>query len=250
MKFQFVILAAGKGKRMGAEVPKTLILLEDKPILQHLIDSVHNSGVNGTPIIVTGKESELFQEKFGGTCKYAIQEEQLGTAHAVMAAKEAVGDAEAVIVLYGDHPLVSAEALQQLAKTHQESSSVVTLMTTTVSDFSGWHKVFESWGRILRDTHGHIVGIREYRDAMQSEQEIHEVNPALYCFDAAWLWENIAQVKNFNAQGEYYLTDLVELAVSQGHEIASSEIQPEESIGVNTPEELDLARNILKKRHA
>jgi len=234
---------------MGSEMPKTLIPIGGKSILQHLIDSVKASGVDGLPVIVTGKEREQFCDEFGEQCSYVVQQEQLGTAHAVMVAKDEVVDADAVIVLYGDHPFISASALQELAKTHKESGAVVTLMTAIVPSFSGWHKVFKSWGRILRDAHGHIVGIREYRDAMESERQSKEVNPGLYCFNSKWLWENIAQVKNFNAQEEYYLTDLVELAVSQGHEIASSEIQPEESIGVNTPEELELAKEILEKRH-
>ncbi len=234
---------------MGADLPKTLLPVAGKPILQHLMESVRASGVDGDPIVVIGHEGNKLCEYFGEHCRYVVQEEQLGTGHAVMVCKEAVGDADAVIVLYGDHPFISAESLQRLARKHEETNGVLTMMTTTVPSFSDWYKVFEHWGRILRDGHGHVVGIREYRDAMESERGILEVNPALYCFQAHWLWENITQLKNFNAQGEYYLTDLIELAVAQGHEIQTLSIAPEEAIGLNTQEELALAEKIYKRLH-
>jgi bifunctional N-acetylglucosamine-1-phosphate-uridyltransferase/glucosamine-1-phosphate-acetyltransferase GlmU-like protein len=120
------------------------------------------------------------------------------------------------------------------------------MMTAVVPSFDGWYGMFMHWGRVLRDAHGHIMGIREYKDAMESERQGREVNPAMFCFDARWLWENVSQLRNTNAKGEYYLTDLVELAVAQGHEIASSAIRPEESIGVNTPEEFALAEAMYR----
>ncbi len=246
MKFRTVILAAGKGTRMGSEKPKVLLPLANKPILQHLIESITESGVDGVPVVVVSSDGKGVCETFGETCHYAIQEEPLGTGHAVMCAKDAVGETDAVIVLYGDHPFVSPDALRRLTKIHVDSQTVLTMMTTVVPSFDDWYGIFLHWGRVLRDLHGHIMGIREYKDAMESEQQIREVNPALFCFDAKWLWENISQLKNLNAKGEYYLTDLVELAVTQGHEIAGSEIRPEESIGVNTPEEFKIAEEIYQ----
>ncbi len=248
MKFRTVILAAGKGTRMGSDKPKVLLPIANKPILQHLIESIRESGVDGTPVVVVSPDGGGVCETFGETCHYAIQEEPLGTGHAVMCAREAAGDSDAVIVLYGDHPFVSPEALRRLTKIHADRQTVLTMMTTVVPSFDGWYGLFLHWGRVLRDAHGHIMGIREYKDAMESERQIREVNPALFCFDATWLWENISQLKNLNAKGEYYLTDLVELAVTQGHEIAGSEIRPEESIGVNTPDEFRAAEEIYAKR--
>lgn len=244
MKFRTVILAAGKGTRMGSDRPKVLLPIAQKPILQHLIESIRASGVDGVPVAVVGPGGGGICEAFGENCHYATQEEALGTGHAVMCARDEVGESDAVIVLYGDHPFVSPEALRRLTSIHEEKGRVITMMTTVVPSFDGWYSVFRHWGRILRDTHGHVMGIREYKDAMESEQQIREVNPALYCFDAKWLWENISQLKNLNAKGEYYLTDLVELAVAQGNEVASSEIRPEESIGVNTPDEFALAEEM------
>ncbi len=246
MNFRTVILAAGKGTRMGSDKPKVLLPLANKPILQHLIESISESGVDGIPVVVVNPDGTGVCETFGETCHYAIQEEPLGTGHAVMCAKDAVGETDAVIVLYGDHPFVSPDALRRLTKIHADRKTVLTMMTTVVPSFDDWYGIFLHWGRVLRDGHGHIMGIREYKDAMESEQQIREVNPALFCFDAKWLWENISQLKNLNAKGEYYLTDLVELAVTQGHEIAGSEIRPEESIGVNTPEEFRIAEKIYE----
>lgn len=249
MKFRFIILAAGKGTRMKSEIPKTLTPIGGKPILQYLYESVQASGVDGVPVIVVGHEREQLCSQFGGVCEYVVQEEQLGTAHAVKVCRDTVNDADAIIVLYGDHPFVSARTLRDLSLLHEKSKSVLTLMTTTVPSFEGWHSAYLHWGRILRDVHGHIIGSREYKDAMESEREIREVNPCFFCFDAKWLWENIGQVKNFNAKKEYYLTDLVELAVAQGHEIASMDIPPEEAVGINTQEEREIAEAVLAKRH-
>ncbi|OGM00090.1 hypothetical protein A2501_01065 [Candidatus Uhrbacteria bacterium RIFOXYC12_FULL_57_11] len=234
---------------MGSDRAKVLLPIGEKPILQHLIESVRASGVDGIPVVVVNLDTgDDVRETFGNTCEYAVQEESLGTGHAVMSARDQVGECDAVIVLYGDHPFVSPEALRQLVAMHEERKPLISMMTTVVPSFDGWYSVLRHWGRILRDAHRHIIGIREYKDAMESEQEIREVNPALYCFDADWLWGNISQLKNLNAKGEYYLTDLIELAVSQGGEIASLEIRPEESIGVNTPEEFALAERMYKER--
>ena len=248
MKFKVIILAAGKGTRMHSEIPKALTPIAGKPILQYLYESVRSSTVDHKPVVVIGPERQKLCEVFDGICDYAVQEEQLGTGHAVMVAREAVGEADAVIVLYGDHPFVSARTLQRLSELHDRAGGVITIMTTTVPSFEGWHSAYWHWGRILRDVHGHIVGIREFKDAMESEQQIREVNPALYCFDTKWLWENIEQIKNTNAKGEYYLTDLVELAVAQGNEITSMSIAPEEAVGINTQEERDIAEEVLKRR--
>jgi len=248
MTFRFIILAAGKGTRMGADIPKALVPVGGKPILQHLYESVLDSGVNGIPLVVVGHERTQLCETFGGKCDYVVQEDQLGTAHAVGVCKDAVNDADAVIVLYGNHPFVSAQTLRELAKLHETSRSVLSMMTTTVPSFDEWG-IYQHWGRIVRDVHGHVTAIREYKDAMDSEREIKELNPAFYCFDTKWLWENIGQVKNLNAKGEYYLTDLVELAVAQGHEIETMSVTPEEAVGVNSPQELEVAEKLLATRN-
>jgi bifunctional UDP-N-acetylglucosamine pyrophosphorylase/glucosamine-1-phosphate N-acetyltransferase len=247
--FRIVILAAGKGKRMNFNLPKTLIPISGKPILQRLMESVNASKVDGVPVVVVGHEREQVCESFQGSCEYVVQEEQLGTGHAVMCCRGALLGTQNVIVLYGDHPFISAPTIQRLAGLHTNSGGVMTMMTTVVPSFDDWYHVFSHWGRILRDAHGHLLGIRQFKDAMESERNICEVDPALYCFQASWLWENIHQLKNFNAQREYYLTDMLELAVTQKHDIASLQVPPEEAVGVNTAEELAVAEQIFQTHH-
>jgi bifunctional UDP-N-acetylglucosamine pyrophosphorylase/glucosamine-1-phosphate N-acetyltransferase len=249
MKFRCIVLAAGKGTRMKQDIPKTLTPVGGKPILQHLHESIIASDVGGAPVVVISPDQPKLCDAFAGECMYAYQEEQLGTAHAASMAGEQVDDVDSVIVLYGDHPFVSADSIKGLAKLHEESAGVLTMLTTTVPSFDDWYKGYNHWGRVLRDADGHIIGVREYKDAMESEREIMELNPSLFCFDRKWFWENIGQVKNTNASGEYYLTDMVELAVVQGHKIVSMSIPPEEAIGINTQEERAVAEKLLAERH-
>lgn len=249
MTFRFIILAAGKGTRMKQDLPKVLTPIGGKPILQHLYESVTASQLDGVPVVVIGPDQPEMCADWGGVCDYIIQHEQLGTAHAVNACRDAVTDADAIIVLYGDHPFISASTLQRLGELHETHKSVLSMMTTTVPSFDEW-PIYYHWGRIIRDKYDHIIAIREYKDAMESEVAITEVNPALYCFDTKWLWNNIGQIKNFNAKGEYYLTDLVELAVAQGNEIATLSIPPEEAVGINTQDERVIAEKLLERRHA
>lgn len=244
MKFQLVILAAGKGTRMKSTIPKALTPINSKPILQYLYDSVLASGIVVKPIVVIGPERQRLCEAFGGTCVYVVQEQQLGTGHAVMVTKDAVGDVDALIVLYGDHPFISSESIKKLAARHEERGNVVTIMTTTVPSFDGWYNAFRQWGRILRGPNGHIIGIREYKDADDDQKLIRELNPSLFCFETKWLWENIGKLETKNVQGEYYLTDLIALAVGQGERLSSIDVSPEEVVGINTAEERDIAERI------
>lgn len=248
MKFKIVILAAGKGSRMKSEVPKALTLVCGKPILQHLYESIRESGLTEKPIVVINSHQPRLCEAFDADSDYAIQDEPLGTGHAVACAQDVVSDADSVIVLYGDHPFISHRSLRRLAELHERAGEVITIMTTTVPSFEDWRSAYLHWGRILRDRDGSITGIREYKDALDEEKRIREVNPALYCFNAEWLWKHISAIQNENANREYYLTDLVSLAVNQGHKIASMNIASEEAIGINTLEEREVAESLLKKR--
>lgn len=248
MTFRFVILAAGKGTRMNSDIPKALTQVGGKPILQYLYEAVVASGLDGDPIVVIGHERTRLCEVFNGTCEYVVQEQQLGTGHAVMMTQSAVGDADALIVLYGDHPFISADSIRSLAKRHEERGNTITLMTSIVPSFEDWYQAFFQWGRILRGQDGHIIGIREYKDASESERQIHEVNPSLLCFDTKWLWENIRLLNNQNAQGEFYLTDLIHMAVEQKKKLSSIDVKPEEVVGINTHEEREIAEEVLRKK--
>ncbi len=247
-KIRVVILAAGKGTRMKSDQPKALTLVAGRPILAHLLDAVRQSGLDPCPTVVVGYKADDIRMAMGDQCAYAVQTEQLGTGHAAASAKPAVGDAETVVILYGDHPFISSQTLKRLAVRHQERGNTLTLMTTKVPSFDGFYAGFERWGRIVRGGNGHIVAIREYKDATEDERAIKELNPSLFCFDAKWLWENTAALRAENAQKEYYLTDLVAAAIAQGKKISSIDIAPEEVVGINTPEERDAAEALFLSR--
>ena len=246
MKFRIVILAAGKGTRMKQEIPKALTLVGNKPILKHLFESIKASELDENPILVIGKDSPRMGDVIGHTCEHCIQDVQLGTGHAVRCTELSVDDADALIVLYGDHPFLSASTLNRLAQTHCDADAYVTMATTVLPSNDGWYSAFEKWGRILRDASGRVIGNRQYKDANDEEKEILERDPALFCFKTDWLWNRLSKLKNKNAQNEYYLTDLIAMAFDEGLFIPTVLIPPEEAIGINTPEELAIAEMILK----
>ena len=241
MQTRIIILAGGKGNRMQSELPKVLIPLRGMPIIAHLLREVDRSGIDPRPVVVVGQGADAVKRALGSGYDYVIQESQLGTGHAVQCAEGALaGKADAVIVLYGDHPFVSAATITKLRELHEREGCVLTMMTVRVPDFDDWRKVLYDFGRIIRDNSGRILRDVEKKDATPEELAVKEVNPSFFCFRASWLWENLRKLKNENAQHEYYLTDLVRIAIDEGERIASMDIDPRESIGVNTPEHLAL----------
>lgn len=247
MSTRIVVLAAGKGKRMSSELPKVLIPLRGKPIIGWLLEAVKNSGVDSRPIIVVGPDNEtVIESALGDGYEYVVQKEQLGTGDAVRAAEPVLnGSADAVMVLYGDHPFLTAQTIRALNDAHRQSGAVITMMTAKVPDYSGWRSVFSDFGRIVRDAGGRIMKIVEKKDTTPEEAAITEINPAMYSFDSGWLWKNINNLQNNNAQKEYYLTDLAYLAVAEGRGVNSVEIDAKECVGVNTPEQLKVAEGLL-----
>jgi bifunctional UDP-N-acetylglucosamine pyrophosphorylase/glucosamine-1-phosphate N-acetyltransferase len=244
MNLQIVVLAAGKGKRMQSETPKVLSLLHGKPLVLHLLDTIKASGVCDDPIFVVGVGREQVMDTVGRQYRYAVQEEQLGTGHAVRMAQQLAGNADTILVLYGDMPYISPKTIQALAQVHEKSGAVLSMATVTVPDFEGVNAGFYDFSRVVRDADGHIVRTVEKKDASEDELCITEVNPAYFCFNAAWLWQKLALLSNTNAQGEYYLTDLVRMATEENLPIASVAIQPKEAMGVNTKEHLELLHTI------
>jgi bifunctional UDP-N-acetylglucosamine pyrophosphorylase/glucosamine-1-phosphate N-acetyltransferase len=244
MRNQIVILAAGKGTRMGSgDVPKVLAMLGNKPIILYLLEELEKINQLVNPVVVVGYKHGQVKAVLGSGYSYALQEQQLGTAHAVASAKPCVR-AETILVLYGDMPFIRAESLKRLMRLHQADKSLVSMFTATVSDFTGSFSSLSHFGRIIRDSAGCLVKITEYKDATDQERGIKEVNPGIYMFNAAWLWENINKIKNRNIQQEYYLTDIIEVAIKQGITVASLPIPPREVLGINTLEELAKAEEL------
>lgn len=246
-----VVLAAGKGKRMNStpELPKVLVPLMGRPLLLHLLENIKGSAVQTRPVIVIAPDLYVIRERIGGICEYAIQESQLGTGHAVLASKEKLLKYDNVLILYGDHPLVTARTIDALVVHHLHSNADLTLATLRLPHFEDWFSFFECFGRIKRDERGNVVSIVERKDATKEEQAITEVNPGYYLFKSSWLWSTLPKLKRNNAQGEYYLTDLVGTALAEHRLIEEVLIEsPEEAIGVNTPEQLQVAERVLAQR--
>jgi bifunctional UDP-N-acetylglucosamine pyrophosphorylase/glucosamine-1-phosphate N-acetyltransferase len=239
-----VILAAGQGKRMGAAMPKVLVKIKGRPMIEYLVRAVIKSGIDHHPIIVVSPDNkELIKQALRKyNCRYAVQAKQLGTGHALACAKKAIGQkAEHVFCFYGDHPFIKATTIRRIGYSH---NGVITMMTAAIKDFKGWRKNFYHWGRVLRN-YGHIKAIVEFKDADEKIRRVREVNPAIYCFNAKWLWRHIDKLKNDNVQQEYYLTDLIKQAFKEGERVESFPIDPEEAMGINTKEELAIAKKIV-----
>lgn len=238
-KIQIIVLAGGKGSRMNTEIPKALIPLKGKPMIKHLLEAISESEISLAPIIVVGQKREIVMGELGPNYRYAVQNEQLGTGHAVNSARQlAENNADHVLVLYGDHPCVSSKTIKNLAYAHIQSDGVLTIATTNVPNFNNQYACFFDFGRIIRNESKQIAKIVEKKDANDLEKQNTEINPAYFCFKATWLWQHLSKIKNQNAQGEYYLTDLIDIAQKQGHTINSITIEPREALGVNTAEQL------------
>lgn len=236
-KIAVVILAAGEGKRMKSPLPKVMHLLRGQPLIEYVVRAVEESGL-GKPVVVVGVKNTLVADYLGERAEYTIQQDQLGTGHAVAAAEDWLKNrTDHIVVLYGDSPFVSAESIKKLAAEHIDKRNVLTLLTATLPPGGPRNDS----GRIVRGATGALVKIVEVKDASVVEKKITEINAGFYCFAAPWLWSHLKMIRNSNAQGEYYLTDLVGLAIRGGYPVSSVLIDHREALGVNTKEHLKQA---------
>ncbi len=211
-ELKVLILAAGKGKRMKSELPKVILPICGVPMIQYVIwEALKLSKLK--PLLVIGYKGEEVKALLKDEVEYAWQKEQLGTGHAVKVAcdemKSFTGD---LLVLYGDTPFISADSLKALIKEHQTEKAAATVLTAEVKDPTGY-------GRIIRSTDGSLMGIVEEVDTSPAEKEIREVNTGIYCFSYQELMNVIPKIQPQNAQGEYYLTDVIALLEKQGKKL-------------------------------
>lgn len=238
-KIAVVILAAGQGKRMNSSLPKVMHMLKDKPIIGHIVSAFEKLKSVGKIIAVVPSTHTLIQDYLGTRVEYCIQTEQKGTGHAVQCTEDVVkGNFENVIVIYGDLPCITSKSLDCLVQKHADEKNHITMMTTLVQDYNEWRAPFFTYGRILRNDQGSIQEIVEYKDANEQQKNILEVNSGLYCFDSNWLFDHLKKLNTNNVQGEYYLTDVVKMALEQGQNVSSVFLDAKEALGVTTQEDL------------
>ncbi|TAL19174.1 hypothetical protein EPN90_04365 [Patescibacteria group bacterium] len=249
-----IILAAGKGKRMHQAfpgVPKALVPLAGKPMLIRVLDAVERSGAARRVFVVVGPavEAKVRAALKGREITFVLQGEPKGTGHAVLCARPQVSDdAEHLLVLYGDHPLYSAGTIRRLVRQHIKSSAPVTMLTVPLADFKDWRASFADWGRVIRSADGKFKQVVEAKDATGKQLAVTEVNPALYCFRADWLWRHLPQVKCENVHREYYLPDVLGFAVKEGEMVETVPVpDAREAMGANTPEQLSMLEEIYAR---
>jgi bifunctional UDP-N-acetylglucosamine pyrophosphorylase/glucosamine-1-phosphate N-acetyltransferase len=242
MPLSVIILAAGQGTRMKSRLPKVLHKLAGKPMVEHVYErsrELHADSIH----IVYGHGGDVLQQACQHfACNWVLQSQQLGTAHAVLQASPAIADDDIVLVLYGDVPLIKVSTLQKLVAAR--SANNIALLTVELQDATGY-------GRIIRDATNSITAIVEHKDASDTHRSIREVNTGILAVRAAYLNQCLARIDNSNAQGEYYLTDMIALAVADGNQVIS--VQPHsvaEVEGVNDRQQLAKLERVKQRELA
>ncbi|MCR4264022.1 MAG: sugar phosphate nucleotidyltransferase [Candidatus Roizmanbacteria bacterium] len=236
-----IILAAGKGERMHLpdHINKAMLDLDGKPMISYTAENMRRAGILSI-VIVVGHAKESIMDYFGNTVQYALQEDQLGTAHALSRGLTKVPpDHKTVISVYGDDSYTYPPSLyQKMVEKHHQQNADVTMLTVYLEDPSGL-------GRIIRDDTQHIIGIIEEKDASVEQKRIHEINPGCYVFNRSFLEEHLPLITNENAAHEYYVTDIIRLAVKNGKRVADVRETNLKWRGVNRPEELEQAKTLI-----
>ena len=237
-----VILAAGKGTRMKSKLPKVLHKICGKPMLQHVLDAADAAGA-ARKVVVVGHEAELVEAMVGEQAQMALQAEQLGTGHAVMQTEAVLKDfCGTVMIICGDTPLLEAAELKKFYEGHVASQAAATVLTAFMDDPAGY-------GRIIRDADGNVLGIVEEKDAVLEQKAIKEINTGIYCVEAPLLFKVLATLTCDNAQGEYYLTDVLAKLNAMGKKVGGVATADSDMImGINSRRQLAEAENIMRQR--
>ena len=240
--FTSVILAAGMGTRMKSKMPKVLHKVCGKPLSKWVIDASEAAGADKVCAVV-GHKAETVKEVLGDVSEFALQAEQKGTGHAVMQAIDVIKNSKGeVVILNGDTPLITAETINKAIEYHKNNGNQATVITAILDDATGY-------GRIVRDNDGSVLKIVEQKDASKEEKKINEVNSGMYVFDAQSLVYALDKITPNNAQGEYYLTDTLEILLSAGKKIGGYAISDNDEIrGINDRVQLNEAEKIMQKR--
>jgi len=232
MQTAAIILAAGAGTRMKSDLPKVAHKVMGKPMVNWVIEAAHQADITRIVAII-GHGRDIVEPLVQEDCTPVVQAQQLGTAHAVLCAREALADFEgSVVVLSGDCPLITPKTIQAMCALRESQDAAVVVLTMQEEDPFGY-------GRIVRDSDGEVLRIVEQKDASPEIAAITECNSGFYCFDARALFDALQQVGSDNAQGEFYLTDVLEISRNAGRKVLALQTDdPIECSGVNTPEQL------------
>lgn len=238
-----IVLAAGLGTRMKSDMAKVLHPIVGRPLIVHVLKAAAGLNARKT-VLVLGHQADRVAEavkEFGA--EVAIQARQLGTGHAVMQAEKALeGFAGDVVILSGDVPLIRKKTIAHLVSHHEKSGAALTMMTAMLDDPAGY-------GRVVNDASGRLLRVVEHKDATDEERAIKEINTGIYCIKASFLFSHLKTLGNSNAQGEYYLPDLISMAVEKGlgaDTVAADEV--EEVMGINNRLELAEAERLMRRR--
>lgn len=237
-----VILAAGKGVRMRSRIPKVLHTLLGKPIVSYVIEASQKVEADRT-LLVIGHQSELVRQTLGPDYEYVEQTQQLGTGHALMVASKTLrGFRGDILVLAGDTPFLTGQILKKLIKHHKKTGASATIMTAVMDPPP-------AYGRIIRDASGRVLRIVEERDTTLKEKKITEVNTSHYCFRSEEVLPLLSSLNTDNDQGEYYLTDIIQLLVQQGNPVETLiSNDPDILAGINSRLDLSKASNMLREK--
>jgi bifunctional UDP-N-acetylglucosamine pyrophosphorylase/glucosamine-1-phosphate N-acetyltransferase len=235
-----VILAAGQGTRMRSSLTKVLHPLAGQPMVRYVVDAARAAGV-AKIVAVVGSDAEDVRQAAGESVEFAVQAERLGTGHALLQAQEAIGDAERVLVLNGDVPLITPDTLQRLAKAHEDASADLTFLTAQVEEAG-------AYGCVRRDADGSVLGIVEAAERDGAVEGPAEINSGQYCFQASWLWSKVADVPAA-ANGEQYITSLVDIAVAENATLHAVLVEDSGEVrGINDRVQLAEAEATLRLR--
>lgn len=237
-----VILAAGEGKRMKSKNSKVVHPVCGKPVVAWVCEAVQKSGVQEI-VVVVGHRAEQVMDCLGEGVQFALQEQQLGTGHAVIQAEKYLkGRDGVVLVLNGDTPLITERTIARTVEAHEKSGNSATVITADLEDPTGY-------GRIIRDGAGDVIKIVEHKDADEAELAIREINSGMYCFTIGHLMEALTELGNNNSQGEYYLTDTLEILLSKGLKVGAVKVgDRDEILGINDRVQLHEASAIMQRR--
>lgn len=241
MKLASIVLAAGKGTRMKSTQPKVLHPVCGRPMIYYALKSTQATNPEIT-VVVIGHGADTVKDYLGTSVQYAIQEEQLGTGHAVLSASHEIpNDVTHVLVTNGDMPLLTEETLKQLVDTQMYNNGPLSLLTMISEHSFGF-------GRIVRGENDSVIAIVEEVQCTPEQLKIKELNVGAYCFDANWLWEVLPRLP-LSPKGEYYLTDVVGIAVAGGHKVAALTMKDNrEALGINTRIHLAEAEAVMQRR--